>query len=70
VTRGHVVTSEVAHDRFELVVRELGSGRIVATVPTKEGTYTLEARADDSLHGLIEALAADGYASEIDVAVE
>ena len=70
VTRGHVVTSEVAHDRFELVVRELGSGQIVATVPTKEGTYTLEARADGSLHGVIEALAADGYTSEIDVAVE
>jgi hypothetical protein len=70
VTRGHVVTSEFSRDRPELVVREAGSGHVVATVPTKEGTYTLETRADGSLHGIIEALAADGYTSEIDVTVE
>ena len=70
VTRGYAVTSEFAHDHAELVVRELGSGDVVATVPTKEGTYTLETRADGSLHGVIEALAADGYTNEIDVAVE
>ena len=70
VTHGVAVTSEYMDEHAVLVERELVSGRIVATVPTSEGQYTLEARADGSLHGVIEALAWDGYTSEIDVAVE
>jgi len=70
VTRGTAVTSEYVDEHPVLLVRELVSGAIVATVPTTEGDYTLDTRADGSLHGVIEALAQDGYTSEIDVAVE
>jgi len=69
VTHDVAVTSEFVGDHPALVVRELARGTVVAEVPTKDGTYTLETRPDGSLHGVIEALAEDGYTSEIDVAV-
>lgn len=70
ITHDVAVTSEYVDEHPTLVVRELARGTVVAEVPTKEGTYTLETRPDGSLHGVIEALAADGYTSEIDVAVK
>ncbi len=70
VTHDTAVTSEYLDDHAVLVARELVSGSIVATIATKEGQYTLDTRADGSLHGVVEALAADGYTSEIDVSVE
>jgi hypothetical protein len=70
VTSRYAVISGFGSANPELVVRELATGSIVATAPTKEGEYTLDTRADGSLHGVIEALAQDGYTSEIDVAIE
>jgi hypothetical protein len=69
VTHEVAVTSELVDNHPALVVRELARGTIVAEVPTQDGQYTLETRADGSLHGVIEALAHDGYTSEIEIAV-
>jgi hypothetical protein len=70
VSHGTAITSEYVDEHPALVVRELVSAGVVGTVATKDGQYTLDTRADGSLHGVVEALAEDGYTSEIDVSVE
>jgi hypothetical protein len=71
VARGYVITSEPTRDEgVQLVVRELAAGRIIATVPTKDGPYSLEATTDNHIHGVVEALAEDGFTSQIDIDVQ
>ena len=53
----------------DLVVRELGSGQIVARVKTAWTEYTLYVRPNGALHGIVRGLMQNGYTSELDVDV-
>lgn len=66
ISHGFIVTGEGR----EVIVREPDAGTIVARADTKDGPYMMEARSDGRLHGVIQALASDGYTSQVDVTLE